>query len=246
MVAPLANEVRRILTSSNSHRTSTISSRCAIPKNISAKLDSSKRERRAIIMQAFPPGRKAETANPATPLAVCWGSCSPVRQWNVPNFGLPREPFGPLVLGSKFMMPFKQTRLAGLQWGIMAVAALVLSLGTIGCGGGSGSGAHLQGTVTIGGKPLPADATGNVFFAPATPGKEKAVSADIVNGKYDCPHAPVGAVKVTFNIVQPTGPEYTTDRGVKTRDMKNLLPPSASAGVDLQVSGDNAEQNFDL
>lgn len=84
------------------------------------------------------------------------------------------------------------------------------------------------------------------MFAPTTPGKGKGVSVEIHDGKYDSPHTPIGPLKVTFNILQPSGPEYTTDRGVKTRDMKNILPQKAIAGVDIEVSGDNAQQNFDL
>jgi hypothetical protein len=131
-----------------------------------------------------------------------------------------------------------------------AAMAWVACLGAVGVGGCGGSGgkptAHLQGTVTLAGKPVPADATAHVSFTPAGKDQAPAASAPIVDGKYDCPGAPEGAVRVFFNITQPTGPEYTTDRGDKARHTKDLLPPKYGSGLELQVAGDNAEQNFDL
>jgi hypothetical protein len=116
-----------------------------------------------------------------------------------------------------------------------------------GCGGGGGDTAHLQGTVTIGGKPIPADATASVTFDPLQRSEGvKTVSVKIEGGKYDSPETPKGPVKVVFNIQQPYGPEYTTDRGVKARDIKSIVPEKSQAGVSIDVTGDNANQDFDL
>lgn len=116
-----------------------------------------------------------------------------------------------------------------------------------GCGGGSGDTARLRGTVTIGGQPLPADATGSVTFDPAQAGPDKkTVTVPIVNGQYDSPDTPTGSVKASFNIQQPDGPEYTTDRGTKARNVKNLVPEKSIGGVSIEVAGDKSDQDFDL
>jgi hypothetical protein len=129
------------------------------------------------------------------------------------------------------------------------VGLLVLSLCTMlpGCGGGGGDTAHLQGTVTIGGQPIPADATASVTFDPAQAGpKAKTVTVKIEGGKYDSPETPKGSVRAVFSIQQPYGPEYTTDRGVKARDIKSIVPEKSQAGVSIEVTDDNPAQNFDL
>jgi hypothetical protein len=84
------------------------------------------------------------------------------------------------------------------------------------------------------------------MFVPAGKDQGKAASAVITNGQYDSPNTPQGPVKVGFVISQPTGPEYTTDRGVKTRNTTSIVPAGAAAGMDLDVTGDNTAQNFDL
>ena len=140
----------------------------------------------------------------------------------------------------------KRTRPATVRTaGWLAVAAIAVA-GAIGCGGDGKATAHLQGTVTLDGKPLPNDATGSLIFQPVG-GQGKPVTVPIDNdGNYDSPNTPMGQVRVTFNIQQPTGPEYTTDRGTKARDIKNIVPEKSLLGRDLEVTGDNSSQNFDL
>jgi hypothetical protein len=123
----------------------------------------------------------------------------------------------------------------------------ILALATVGCGKSGPPSAHLQGTVTIAGQPIPADATATIAFEPQNTAKQGPPgSAPIVDGAYDCPQVPLGAVTVYFNISQPTGPEYTTSRGDKARNVTNLTPAKYQPGVPLDVAGDNASQNFDL
>lgn len=128
----------------------------------------------------------------------------------------------------------------------IAYLLLVLAIAA-GCGGADGPPtAHLQGTVLLAGQPIPADARATISFEPRERAQGAPASAEIVSGKYDCPNVPLGPVTVFFNITQPTGPEYTTPRGDKTRDVKSLTPPKYGAGTPLDVAGDNAAQDFDL
>jgi hypothetical protein len=126
---------------------------------------------------------------------------------------------------------------------------LAMSLCTtlLGCGGGGGDTAHLQGAVTIGGQPIPAEATGSITFDPAQAGPAaKTVTVTIEGGRYDSPETPLGSVRAVFNVQAPDGPEYTTDRGVKARNIKNIVPEKSQAGVSIEVTGDNPNQDFDL
>jgi len=133
------------------------------------------------------------------------------------------------------------------RFSVCVVLALSFLTALSGCGGGSGNTAHLGGTVTIGGQAIPADATASVTFDPAQAGPDKkAVTVKIEGGKYDSPDTPLGPVKAVFNIQQPSGPERTNDRGVKVRDIKNIVPEKSQAGVSIEVTGDKEDQNFDL
>jgi hypothetical protein len=123
---------------------------------------------------------------------------------------------------------------------------VLLLLLAVGCGGESGPPtAHLQGTVTIGGKPIPADAIAMISFSPHDTKLGPGATAEIANGKYDCPKVPLGPVTVFFNITQASGPEIEI-RGRKSRETVSLTPPKYGAGTPLDVSGDNAAQDFDL
>jgi hypothetical protein len=130
----------------------------------------------------------------------------------------------------------------------LSLAAIAVA-GALGCGGAGGKAtAHLQGTVTLDGKPLPADASAHVQFVPTGKDKDPAppASAPVINGRYDAPTVPVGAVRVIFNITQPSGPEFVNDRGGTERASISLVPEKYGSGIDLTVTGDNAAQDFDL
>lgn len=115
---------------------------------------------------------------------------------------------------------------------------------TTGCSGDAGPTAHLAGTVTLRGKPLPPDAQAGISFQPAT---GDAVKVKIVDGKYDSPETPQGKVVVTFHISKPVGPVKTSPRtGKEFQNIVNIVPPKYAVGIPLEVNGDNLEQNFDL
>ena len=124
--------------------------------------------------------------------------------------------------------------------------AQALALATIlGCSGASG-GAHLQGTVTLGDKEIPADAKAHIIFAPS--GKtDGTVTAPITGGRYDCPNVPIGNVTVHFDITQSAGPMKRSKRtGAEYQDVVNLVPAQYATGVPLEVIGDKADQDFKL
>jgi hypothetical protein len=124
--------------------------------------------------------------------------------------------------------------------GLFVVLALVS-----GCGKGGPATAHLAGAVTIKGEPVPADAQAALAFEPL--GGGKSVSAKIVDGKYDAPEAPQGAVLVKFYISRPVGPKKVSERtGEEFQEVANIVPPQHAAGIQIEVTGDNTSQDFAL
>jgi hypothetical protein len=118
----------------------------------------------------------------------------------------------------------------------------------MGCdGGGSSNTAHWQGTVTVDGQPLPGDAAGSITFRPVGSGTARAVTVQIENGKYDSPETPKGNVKAFFNIERPTGETYTSERtGEEVVVTESMVPETSAQGLDIEVTGNNADGNFDL
>jgi hypothetical protein len=126
---------------------------------------------------------------------------------------------------------------------LLALAIIIFLMS--GCRDGSGPNAHLAGTVTINGKPVPSDADAAVSFQPQ--GGGQSVTVPITNGRYDSPSTPQGSVLVKFYISRRVGPIKTSERtGEKYQDTANLVPPDHAAGMSLVVSGDNVNQDFDL
>ena len=125
---------------------------------------------------------------------------------------------------------------------VLAFVALV------GCGAGGSRKptAHLQGTVTIGGQPIPSDAQASINFKPTASGQAPSTSAQITNGKFDAPDVPIGDIIVYFNVQQPTGRMVREGTGTPYAEMRSLVPEKHGTGMTLKVAGDNLEQNFDL
>jgi hypothetical protein len=125
---------------------------------------------------------------------------------------------------------------------LLLLAILVLMSG---CATSSKPTAHLAGAVTINGEPVPGDADAALSFEPIGGGKP--MSVPIVNGRYDSRETPQGPVLVKFFISRRVGPIKTSERtGEKYQDIVNLVPPEHAAGVTIEVSGENLNQDFVL
>lgn len=114
-----------------------------------------------------------------------------------------------------------------------------------GCGKGSAPTAHLGGSVTINGQPVPADAEASLSFEPVAGGK--AVSATIADGRYDAANVPQGPVLVRFYISRRIGPVKISERtGKEFQEVANIVPAQHAAGMQIEVTGDNTSQDFNL
>ncbi|QDV73873.1 hypothetical protein [Botrimarina mediterranea] len=124
------------------------------------------------------------------------------------------------------------------------VVACSIAVLAAGCGPST---ADLAGKVTIDGKPLPDDAKGTLYFAPTNPDAGKAVASAIEGSAYQASGVPSGEISVSFEITQDVGPKKVSQRtGAEYQETKSLVPPSAAGGLRIDVTGDNANQDFDL
>jgi hypothetical protein len=127
---------------------------------------------------------------------------------------------------------------------------LVLSIGTglsVGCGKPSDAVARLSGEVTLDGQPLPGDSLGSVSFQSIDIGKARATSAQIINGRYDCPNVPRREVLAHIRLSIPTGRTYRDERtGKDVSELENVvLTAEQEDGIELNVTG-NDIVNFEL
>ena len=128
---------------------------------------------------------------------------------------------------------------------LLAIVGLGMS---VGCGPSSGENvAHLSGEVTLDGKPLPDRSLASVTFRPQSNGKARPVSAEIVQGRYDCPTVPMGDVLAQMSISIPTGRTFRSDRtGENVDELEDVVLASDQVrGISLEVS-DDADVNFQL
>lgn len=129
----------------------------------------------------------------------------------------------------------------------LATAAFAL-VALIGCGGSSGTTAHLSGQVTLDGQPLPAGAVASVTFRPSGTSKGRSVSVEIIDSRYDCVNAPKGPVLAVMNISLPTGRTVHSERtGQDYQETAVVqLAPDQMAGIALEVAEDKDDQNLEL
>jgi len=121
--------------------------------------------------------------------------------------------------------------------------ALVTGLG---CGNGASGTAHLQGQVTVDGRSLPSDAIGSITLQPTQKGQGPTVGAPIEGGKYDVQAAPLGTLLAYITVQQPTGRLIDNGRGNPSPEYENILSSEYSSGIEIQVSEDQTDLNFDL
>jgi hypothetical protein len=129
-----------------------------------------------------------------------------------------------------------------------AVVVLTLAALTVGCGSGGGAGtsypsAKLSGTVAVDGQPI---ATGSMQFLPPPETKAPVVTAEIKDGRYAAAGVPTGKVRVIFTAVKETGRVDTKSTSTPVPEVVNLIPDRYRDGIDITVTADKADQNFDL
>jgi hypothetical protein len=125
----------------------------------------------------------------------------------------------------------------------VSIAATVLLLAILGCGGSGLSAVH--GTVTLDGKPLE---RGRIEFEPAD-GKGPLAAADIVDGRYEAPVMPgKKTVRITGGKVVGRHPFTEDPASPMVEDIKSLVPESYNARgtLECEVTRRQATYDFEL
>jgi hypothetical protein len=124
------------------------------------------------------------------------------------------------------------------------VAMVLLMVLLLGCDSGKPTypSARLEGSVTLDGKPI---AQGSLQFMPQDVGQVPSTAAPIVDGKYVADAVPRGKLRVLLSATKETGKiikEYSSSRP----EVVNLIPEKYRAGIPINVTGDNPNQDFPL
>jgi hypothetical protein len=117
-------------------------------------------------------------------------------------------------------------------------AALVIGALTVGCGSGK---ARLEGAVTLDGQPI---AEGTLQFVAGESAKAARVVVPVKDGRYAAT-VPVGKVRVWLSATKKTGrviKEYSQSR----EEVVSIIPESYANGIEITVTGDEREHNFEL
>jgi hypothetical protein len=133
------------------------------------------------------------------------------------------------------------------RFGDRVLAVFVLGAVMIGCGKGvpppAYPSARLAGAVTVDGQPI---AKGVLQFLPPEGSPAAVIQAEIIDGRYTAIAVPVGKVRVLFSAVKETGRVDSKSSSQPIPEVVNLIPERYRDGMDIQVTGDNDGQNFEL
>jgi hypothetical protein len=141
--------------------------------------------------------------------------------------------------------PFGIAHFLKCKVALAVVLLSIVAIGTLGCGKSSRPGtAQVAGTITIGGQPLPSDAQANLIFVPVAGGRS--AGAPVSNGRFSCDDAPTGKVKFYPNIARRTGRMITESDNRPYPEVVSMIAPKYSAGIELDITGDDANLDFDL
>lgn len=139
-----------------------------------------------------------------------------------------------------------QPRLFGFVNALVVASCL---LGLVGCGQATAPApeyphARLQGAVAVAGKPVP---KGSLDFMPLESGRGNATKAEIVDGRFTADKVPLGKVLVTIHAMQETGKMVQSPSSSTPQPERiDLIPAKYRSGITIQVTGDNASQDFKL
>lgn len=127
---------------------------------------------------------------------------------------------------------------------LLAAGAMVAVAGSPGCARKTSyPSTTLRGTVTVDGAPVP---RGSITFSPSGPDHGPVVGTAIRDGRFECPHSPLGKLTTTF-VLQAAEPRKFVDAtGVERTVPTDILPPAYRAGVPIEVSAGQAELTFAL
>jgi len=124
--------------------------------------------------------------------------------------------------------------------GALVVLALVIS----GCSGPGGPMATVQGAVSVDGEPVE---RGLISFTPMQSDAGKAVTAEILSGRYQSSAVPMGRVLVQIHATKETGKMLTDpSEGGEYAETVDIVPEKYKTGIEITVSEREESHDFDL
>jgi hypothetical protein len=125
------------------------------------------------------------------------------------------------------------------------VALTIAFVSVIGCSKSTHV-AHVQGKVTLNGREISKDTQAFITFKPEDK-KIEEVTVQVINGRYDSPKNPTGALRAFFEINSMEGPAKKSQHsGQEYREVKSLVPSKYVTGVPLTIEGDEPNRDFQL
>lgn len=126
----------------------------------------------------------------------------------------------------------------------LCAALVVLALVASGCSGSSGPMATVQGAVLVDGEPVE---RGLISFTPMQSDSGKAVTAEILNGRYQSSAVPMGRVLVQIHATKETGKTLTDpSEGGEYAETVDIVPEKYKSGIEITVSEPEESHDFDL
>ena len=129
-----------------------------------------------------------------------------------------------------------------------AYLSLIVVLMGGGCDRGPGyPAARLAGRVTVDDEAI---AKGTMIFSPRQPGSGPVVTAKISAGDYVADAVPLGKINVEIIAMRETGKMQplipSEPNGAQVAELENAIPEQYRNGIEINVTGDDPELDFDL
>jgi hypothetical protein len=124
----------------------------------------------------------------------------------------------------------------------MLTSAGVALILLVGCGPGANAHptAQLAGKVMVDGQAV---GRGRIQFFPTKQGQPD--DAEITDGRYAAERVPSGKVRVAFTATKETG-KMIDQHGHLTPETVSIIPEQYRSGTEIEVNGDNPNQDFNL
>ncbi len=144
-------------------------------------------------------------------------------------------------------------RMNDLSHPLFRCALFIVSMScllTSGCGSDGPQKFAISGQVSYDGQPVN---NGNIGFVPTEASTDKAVGADVVDGRYEIPRYEgphQGTYKVVIYAERPSGRKLQADEGSSERidELVQYIPEiyNSRSTLTVEISGDRDDLNFDL
>jgi len=130
----------------------------------------------------------------------------------------------------------------GSTLGFLSILGLLVIASGTGCGRRGPPTTHLEGQITLDGKPIK---EGNLDLIPLEPNHGRGATAIISEGHYSAQEVPLGRVLVHFNATKATGRTVIVSN-TPGPEILSVIPEKYNAGMEIEVIEGRFRQDFHL